>query len=186
MASGWRRQRQSGENNNRVLTEGVPASAANEHVAPENSLQIKSLETIEMLQKKNQPALVPTVKNSERLDADVTQEMWKSSVQWLPLRPCFQDKLMHAFSSAEVQLDLIRLKLHTKISSTFTFSRCCQSRSPDSTLDVRRRQTAESFAQTSTDTVRIKAVDAPIGSASGRGVDMSHVIVSKRRPAGCR
>lgn len=113
MASGWRRQRQrqSGENNNRVLTEGVPASAANEHVAPENSLQIKSLETIEMLQKKkNQPALVPTVKNSERLDADVTQEMSSSSVQWLPLRPCFPNKLMHALSSAEVQLDLIRLK----------------------------------------------------------------------------
>lgn len=40
------RGRASGENNNRVLTEGVPASAANEHVAPENSLQIKSLETI--------------------------------------------------------------------------------------------------------------------------------------------
>lgn len=112
MASGWRRQRQrqSGENNNRVLTEGVPASAANEHVAPENSLQIKSLETIEMLQKKNQPVLVPTVKNSERLDADVTQEMSSSSVQWLPLRPCFQEKLMHALSSAEVQVDLIRLK----------------------------------------------------------------------------
>lgn len=58
---GGGRGRASGENNNRVLTEGLPASAANEHVAPENSLQIKSLETIEVLQKS--AGACATVKN---------------------------------------------------------------------------------------------------------------------------
>lgn len=62
---GGGRGRASGENNNRVLTEGVPASAANEHAAPENSLQIKSLEN-DRDAAKRQPALAPQSREVER------------------------------------------------------------------------------------------------------------------------